>query len=289
MSETLRLLFPQWQGANSILLRTLVPDLKEPGFGYTLGSRMINLLVPDPNTKTATVPISMDESPEAIKTENGIFAYQEIKKNIQLALDILNKEHPKKVVTISGECSVSLAPFAYMAGQHKDDTALIWVDAHPDINLPGNEYDGFHAMICAHAMGLGDEGILKLLPGTVSPKNTLMVGLRQFTDPAEKLRKELGIPYVSCDSANKNPDEVINWIKQSGKTKILVHLDLDALEPKDLWVALGNDPNGLHPSSVAKLLNAISKEFDLVALTIAEPFPREQMKFRSFLEELPLK
>ena len=56
-------------------------------------------------------------------------------------------EQPNKIVTLGGECSVSVVPFTYLANKYKDDVAMIWIDAHPDITLPGDVYPGYHAKI----------------------------------------------------------------------------------------------------------------------------------------------
>ena len=53
----------------------------------------------------------------------------------------------------------------------QDDVALIWIDAHPDITLPGDIYPGFHAMAVTACMGYGDTKILAELPTRFTPSN----------------------------------------------------------------------------------------------------------------------
>ena len=36
-------------------------------------------------------------------------------------------------------------PFTYLARRYADDMAVVWIDAHPNITLPGDAYAGFHA------------------------------------------------------------------------------------------------------------------------------------------------
>lgn len=47
--------------------------------------------------------------------------------------------------------------------------AVIWIDAHPDITLPGDVYAGYHAMAVTACMGLGDSRIVKQLPARIEP------------------------------------------------------------------------------------------------------------------------
>lgn len=61
------------------------------------------------------------------------------------------------MVTLGGECSVIVVPFSYLAHKYQNDVAVIWIDAHPDITLPGNTYTGYHAMAVTALMGKGDK------------------------------------------------------------------------------------------------------------------------------------
>ncbi len=85
------------------------------------------------------------------------------------ALDILKVAAPDRIVTLGGECSASVVPFTYLADRYGDDVAVIWIDAHPDITLPGDVYAGYHAMAVTACMGLGDSRIVKQLPARIEP------------------------------------------------------------------------------------------------------------------------
>lgn len=58
------------------------------------------------------------------------------------------------------------------------EVAMIWIDAHPDITLPGDVYPGYHAMAVTACMGLGDHKIISELPARFSPSKILFVGIR---------------------------------------------------------------------------------------------------------------
>ena len=53
------------------------------------------------------------------------------------ALDILEISKPDKVVTLGGECSVSVPVFTWLNAKLEGDVAVIWMDAHPDVILAG--------------------------------------------------------------------------------------------------------------------------------------------------------
>jgi arginase len=69
------------------------------------------------------------------------------------------------MVTLGGECSVSIVPFNYLTAKYKNDIAIVCMDAHPDITLPGNANEGDHAMALTTCFGMGDNEIMSLLPG----------------------------------------------------------------------------------------------------------------------------
>ena len=70
-SETIRLIYPQWQGAN---ISKLVPELKpeDASKGYILGSYLLNYLAPETSNKTLEVLISEEiKRIESIERENA--------------------------------------------------------------------------------------------------------------------------------------------------------------------------------------------------------------------------
>ena len=77
----------------------------------------------------------------------------------------------------------------HLAAKYPDDIAIVWIDAHPDINLPYDEYKGYHAMALTACLGMGDEEILQLLPGKFKVSNTLIVGLRSWDEGMKNGRR----------------------------------------------------------------------------------------------------
>ena len=129
----------------------------------------------------------------------------------QAALDILNIQNPDKIVTLGGECSASVVPFTYLANKYPNDVAMIWIDAHPDITLPGDAYSGYHAMAVTACMGIGDRKILSRLPAQISPSKILFVGLRDWErDEIKERQKQYGIKHLTPEETKENSDEIRN-------------------------------------------------------------------------------
>ena len=286
--NTLRLIYPQWQGGD---IATLVPELskKDSSLGYYLGAELLEFLAPKSLTsKTAKVPISLEYPKSGVReSKNGILNYDEIVAQSKAALEILNTHKPDKILTLGGECSVSIVPFSYLAHKYSGDVAIVWIDAHKDLNLQGDSYEGYHAMALAACFGLIDkEGIANILPAHFNPKDSIIVGLRDFEGKKERL-EEIGVKYLSPEES-RDSKKLLEWLKSRGKSKVVVHFDLDVLDPSELVMAVGVVENGLKIAEVVNLINAINTNYDLVGLTIAEHMPRVAIKLRNMMRELPL-
>lgn len=287
MQSTLRLIYPQWQGG---IIPGLVPEIKDPNEssrGYSLGAELLNYLAPNPSQKTVTVPISMDITKR--KIVDGVMDRDVIHEQSKAALEILTKESPDRIVILGGECSVSVVPFTFLAKKYKDDVAVIWIDGHPDITLPGDPYAGYHAMAVTAIMGDGDSKITKELPAQIPPSKILLVGVRSWErDDIPQRQRKYGIKNISPQDAAVGSEQIRSWLRTCGASKVMIHLDLDVLDPKEIVAAVGMEPGGMKIDHVIRVIRDIANEKELVALTIAEHMPRTLIRVRNILSQLPL-
>lgn len=288
MSKTIRLIYPQWQGG---IISHWIPELKaeDSSRGYYLGAKLLNILAPqNDNHATLEVPVSLDIKNREIK--NGIMDYDFIVSQTKNALDILNKNNPDKIITFGGECSVSVAPFTYLNKKYDNDVALIWIDAHPDITLPeDNTYAGYHAMAVSSCMGNVDKEISSILPSKISSDKILFVGLRDWErDEIKKRQEEYGINHFAPEDTSSSSEIVIEWLKKSNASKVLIHFDLDVLDPNEIIAAVGVSPNGMKINEVVRIINDISREKEIVGFTIAEHMPRIEIMLKNMIEDLDL-
>lgn len=286
-TNTIRLIYPQWQGG---IVSHWMPDLppEDASRGYYLGAQLLKMLAPESSQKVVEVPVSLEMGER--KIEGGVSDRSAILKQSRAALEKLREHNPDKIVTLGGECSVSVVPFTYLAAKYPNDTAIIWIDAHPDISLPNDEYKGYHAMALTACMGMGDAEIMGILPGKVDASNVLIVGLRAWEkEGATKERqKELNIKSFSPSETAANSESILKWLKERGVSRVLIHVDLDVLDPAEIIAGVGVEPGGMKIKEVVRVINDIASRYDLVGLTIAEPMPRLAIKIRNMLNELPL-
>lgn len=287
MTKTIRLIYPQWQGG---IISHWIAELsaEDSSRGYYLGARLLSeLAAKNDSHETFEVPVSMDISKREIK--NGIMDYDFIVKQNSEALNIIEKNNPDKIIVFGGECSVSVVPFTYLNKKYKDDVALIWIDAHPDITLPNEVYAGYHAMAVSACMGKGDEKMISDFPSKFDASKILMVGIRDWEREEIKLRqKEYGIKYLTPEEVAENSDLIIKWLKECKASKVAVHFDLDVLDPKEIIAAVGVVENGMKIKEVIRVINDIADEKEIVGLTIAEHIPRVEIMMKNILDGLPL-
>jgi len=284
-TSTLRLIYPQWQGGIvSHWMPELPPD--DATRGYYLGAQLLNFLAPQSGQQTVEVPVSLDINDRA--TVKGINSYNAILKQTKAALEILKIYNPERIVVLGGDCAVSVVPFTYLAAKYPDDVAIVWIDAHPDINLPGDSYEGYHAMALTACLGMGEEGLMGTLPAKVDATKALLVGIRDWDTGMKERQQELGIKGLSPTEVANDSSAVTNWLKSKGVSKVVIHFDMDVLDPSDLIAAVGVVPNGMKIDEVVRVINDISREYDIVGLTVAEPMPRVAIKIKNMLDKLPL-
>lgn len=101
-------------------IRLLYPDYVSGGLDtYYFGANLLAHILPEnKNQPLIKVDIAQPNSANKIITD-GIYAKGEVLSGIQNAMAKIEKENPDKIITIGGNCLVSLAPFDYLHGKYK--------------------------------------------------------------------------------------------------------------------------------------------------------------------------
>lgn len=285
--RTIRLIYPQWQGGD---IARWIPEIANPddaARGYYLGAQLLDFLAPDNGQDKFTVPVTTVSKERVVI--DGVLDRDDIAAQTKSALEILKKENPDKIAVLGGECSVSVVPFTYLANKYGGDVAMVWIDAHPDITLPGDVYAGYHAMAVTACMGEGDMGIISHLPAKFNPSKILLVGVRDWERDEIKVRqRQYGIKHLSTEDVASDSSKIVEWLNNCGASKVVIHFDMDVLDPAEIIAAVGVSPDGMKIAEVVRVINDISAVKDVVGLTVAEPMPRIAIRLRNMLNQLPL-
>jgi arginase len=281
--KTIRLIYPQWQGAS---VSQWIPEVKNPddaSRGYYLGAQLLDFLAPkNDSQKTVVVPVSQEVGDRT--PQDGVIDRDVIASQSAAAVSILDNEQPSRIITLGGECSVSVVPFTWLTRKFDGDVAVLWIDAHPDITLPGDVYPAYHAMAVTAMMGKGDAKILATLPSQIPADRILFVGLRDWErQQIVDRQQEYGMKHLTVADVRDSSTAILQWIQQTGAKHVLIHFDMDVLDPAEIIPAVGVVKDGLKMAEVVRIINDVTAAHSVEALTIAEPMPRTAINIRNML------
>ncbi|KAM0699964.1 hypothetical protein Q7P36_000175 [Cladosporium allicinum] len=157
-------------------------------------------------------------------------------------------DHAKEgrfVLTLGGDHSIAIGTISGTAKAIRErlgrEMAVIWVDAHADINTPETSDSGnIHGMPVAFLTGLASDkpdapfGWLKD-EHRVSVKKLVYIGLRDVDRGEKKILRENGIKAFSMHDIDRHGigkvmDMALGWI--GSDTPIHLSFDIDALDPR---------------------------------------------------------
>jgi arginase len=141
-------------------------------------------------------------------------------------------------LTIGGDHAASIGSIAGAACQC-ERLAVIWIDAHADINWPEVSPSGrLHGMSLGASMGRGVPALTDLFNRNpkVRPGDVWLIGIR-LLDPGEEAWLQEGemhlvtMPDVDSMGTDATVAKVIDQIRDSGADAVHLSFDLDALDP----------------------------------------------------------
>ncbi|EFP61298.1 arginase family protein [[Clostridium] innocuum] len=282
-TETLRIIYPQWEGGNR--------------FVYAFGAKILSYLSPDSEDETLELPL-VEEYPTMI--EDGIAYKSSILKQANELLNTLKTKKPGKLVVFGGDCSISLAPFTYLLDKYgTKNTAILWIDRHGDISVTGETTD-YHAMVLSSFLGEGDVDFREFVTQKIDISHVLHIGVN---DTEKEFSRSLGQKYdfnnVPPEAFANNSDAVLNKLRSMNVANILIHLDIDVLDLSSFRSQSSANPDvyfdrlkiikpGAAFEAITRLLQDIDHLYNIVGLSIAEYLPWDLMNLSKMLSELPL-
>lgn len=288
LSTALRLIWPQWQGATAENATALVPEVN-PALarrGYAVGARMLQAVLPPHAGPTEIVDVTLADP--APGSRDGIESRAEVISSMRSALEILQRHNPDRILTLGGECSVSVAPFATLQQRYGEDFAVIWIDAHPDVDTATTGYDGFHAMAVSTLLGHGDPEITAMLPAQVPAARIAYAGLHDGEPDALPHLDQWGLRAFGPEDLRTSSAPLLDWLAGTGATRVAIHLDVDVVDSEEAVLGLGRVPGGLRRAEVNRIISDLAERVDVVGLTLAEFVPRSVLQLLELVDGLPL-
>jgi arginase len=216
-----------------------------------------------PRSATTILDVPM-EAGEALGTGiHRLSALQRIREITEMALG----GWLEPVLTVGGDCGIALAPIAH-AISRAPGLAVVWIDAHPDLNSPESSASGaFSGMVLRAVLGDG-EPALAIAAGTIPPSRVIVAGARSFDEAELEAIDALGITTVTVD-ALRDPDALAAAVRATGADAVYIHVDVDALDPAELAGNAHPEPFGVTVSELTAAIARVRADVPLVGASLA--------------------
>ncbi|MEJ3746194.1 arginase family protein [Actinomycetes bacterium KLBMP 9797] len=263
------LVVPQWQGSGS---RT----------AHRLWRGAAELAALIPAAERVTVDVDAPPGP----ARDGVTAHDALVANLRATRTALAGLDGRPVVTVGGDCGVDLAPIEAALAAHGERLAVVWFDAHGDLNTPASSPSGaFHGMVLRTLLGDGPPSLVPAQP--LRPDRLVLAGVRAL-DPAERdFIAAHAVRHVAAP-ALAEPSTVVDAVAATGADTVYVHIDLDVLDP-DGFASVGTpEPGGVTADQLAAAVRALAGRFTLAGLAITEYEPSRAADHVVLEELLPM-
>lgn len=251
---------PEWQASGSSRAMRLAD-----------GAQAIRGDLPAASTKLVEVPLEAgDAQGSAVHRMSSIALVRD-----RLGEALTGVSGP--AITIGGDCGVELGAIGHVLAR-RTDVAVVWFDAHPDLNTPESSPSGaFHGMVLRALLGDCDAGLVPPVPLTA--QRLVLVGARSFDPPEEAFLAERGIPVLDGD-----PTALVAAVERTGATSVYLHVDLDVLDPSEFAGLDYAEPFGLTSAALVAHIDALLQRFELAGAGITEFSPASP---EAAVEDLP--
>ena len=278
-------------------IRLLYPDYVSGGLEtYYFGANLLQYILPQ-NKNQPLIKVNVAPPDGKVKSvTNGISAEDEVLAAVDDAMAKLEESKPDRIITIGGNCMVSLAPFDYLHGLYKN-VGIIWIDAHPDVTTVNDGYPNAHAMVLGSLLGYGAEQLsAKMKNAKFKPEEILYVGLQGLHDYQEKFLNDVGVKYKIQDKEFLSDREIQEFMSKFDN--ILVHFDIDVLDEHFFHSTFFANPElvsgdgaiggKMKMDKLTEILNLITNNSNVIGFTIAEYLPFDEHKLHKMFSGIKL-
>lgn len=167
------------------------------------------------------------------------------------------------VLVLAGDDTAAIGVVSGLQRAHGADTSigLVWIDAHADFNTPETSYSGILAgMPVAILAGLA--GPLwresAQLRATLPTDRILIAGARELDEKEDILLRSTNVRLLNADDVRRGTkfDDAVERLARQVDI-IVVHIDLDVLDPSLVPSASTPSPDGLTIKQTARLVRHV--------------------------------
>jgi arginase len=169
-------------------------------------------------------------------------------------------------LTIGGDCGAELAAVEHAVARAEGPVALVWFDAHPDLNTPASSPSGaFGGMVLRTLLG---DGVPSLVPATpVAAGSVVLAGSRSADESEDEYLLASGIARVGVDQL-ATADALLAAIEATGAASVYLHIDLDVLDPAEIAGLSDPVPFGVGAAQLVADIRAVTARYPLAGAGI---------------------
>ncbi|HWU47302.1 MAG TPA: arginase family protein [Humibacter sp.] len=259
------LVVPQWQGSGSSRAMRLID-----------GAQAIAGDLPTSSTTAVDVPMEAGEM-----LDTGVQRYSALVTTRDRTLAALVERAAiapeETVITIGGDCAADLAGVQHaLSLREPGSVALVWFDAHADINSPQSSPSrAFSGMVVRALLGEGPAELASAEGALLAPQQLVLAGTRSLDDGESAYIDENGIRMLTADRF-ASPDALLDALSSTGATSAYLHIDLDVLDPAAIDGVGYPEPFGLQPELLAETIRSVRSRYELAGAAVTGFAPATQ-------------
>lgn len=246
------LVVPQWQGSGS-------------SRAMRLGDGAEAIRGDLPAASTVTVDIPMDAGSNQGTLVHRLSSLERVRDSMVSALGKVDGP----VIAIGGDCGIELAAIEH-ADSHQDAMAVVWLDAHPDLNTPESSPSGaFTGMVLRTLLGEGTPTLVPQRP--LEPSRTILAGIRNVDDGEDEYLASSSVRMFGAQDAGAESiaESITGALAACGASSVYIHVDLDVLDPVEFGGISDPMPFGLSLASLVGVIAAARAALPLAGAGIA--------------------
>ena len=266
MSEAMFLVMPEWQGSPSSRAMRIAE-----------GAALLREDLPAAASREIDVPLEAGDSlGTPIARLSGLLRARDSAREAHAAVAGAGRIP----IVVGGDCASALPALesaAARATAAKERLAVLWFDAHPDLQDPTTSPSGAASgMTLRHALGAGSPELAS--PAPLDPALVTLVGTRAI-DPEEASEiARLGLHVLAPARNGDTPAEEFARAvtdRLAGADRVFVHIDLDVLDPAEFGAVHSPEPFGLSVSQLTTAIRAAVASAPLAGASICEFAPAD--------------
>ena len=253
MQDDLFVFFPQWQGSGA------TRELHASAWALSRACPSIPLF---------EVPVDTHSIPGL---RHGILGYDSILEQLAAAHRLIREANPRRIFSLGGDCGIELAPVSWLNHKHEGTLAVVWLDAHADLNTPeSSPSKHFHGMPLRFLLEKQPHPFSSVCFSRLDSSQVLLAGTRDLDEPEARQIRESGIRLLAVAALEADPALLCRQVAMLGKREVYLHIDLDVLDPSEFPDVKCPAPGGLRLDTLRSVIGCIKGDCQIVGCSILE-------------------